>query len=196
MSTKKTVQFIRESSGEYRSKCSRFRIEKDDRGWWTALYKGVAIAYERGYPEAEAAAQSYQPNLAAEIGKFTKEVNGLKEPQEGLVAALKSLHHACSQAMMRLNDAVILTLPFKADEMVVHKIGPTQAKLSFIVSIKPNPYNLSEIRITTAPATAKKQPSKVNLRVYELDRIASLRHLRDNDDPVWDSGKGAWFLPW
>ena len=191
------LEFIRESSGEYRSKCGRFRIDKDDRQWWTASYKGVAIAYERGYPEAEAAAEAYEPNLVAEIDIFTKDVKGLREPQEGLVDALESLRHACSQAMMRLNDAIILTLPFKADQMVVHKMGPTQARLSFIVSIGSKPYNLSSIRLTTAPATAKKQPSKVNLRTHDLGKeILFLRHLRDDDAPVWDSKKGAWILPW
>jgi hypothetical protein len=191
------LEFIRESSGEYRSECGRFRIDKDDRQWWTASYKGVAIAYERGYPEAEAAAEAYKPNLAAEIDTFTKEVKDLKEPQEGLVDALGSLRHACSQAMMRLNDATILTLPFRVDEMVVRKMGLTNATLSFIVSIGSNPYNVSGIRLTTAPATAKKQASKINLRNHDLGKeIAFLRHLRDDDVPVWDSKRGAWVLPW
>lgn len=192
----KKIEFIRESSGEYFSKCGKFRIDKCY-NQWDVTYKGHLIAQESGYPEAEEAARSYQPDPVAEIHGMTKEVNGLKEPQEGLVDALESLRNACSQAMMRINDAIILTLPFKANEMVVHKMGPTQATLSFIVSIASNPYNLSDIRITTAPATAKKQPSKVNLRKHELGKeILFLRHLRDDDNPVWDSKKGAWTLPW
>ena len=190
------LKFIRESSGEYLSKCGRFRIDKCY-NQWDVSYKGRLIAQERDYPAAEEAAQAYHPDPVDEIHGMIKEISGLKEPQKGLVDAIDSLRHACSQAMMRLNDAAILTLPFKVDEMVVHKMGQTNATLSFIVSIRSNPYNVSDIRLTTAPATAKKQASKINLRNHDLGKeITFLRHLRDDDAPVWDSKKGAWTLPW
>lgn len=192
----KKLEFIREASGEHQSRCGKYRIDKD-RGQWDVTYKGVLIARLSDYLDAELAAQSHQPDTVAEIHSMIKEIKELKEPQEVLVDALESLRHACSQAMIRINDAIILTLPFKANEMVVHKMGPTQATLSFIVSIASNPYDLSDIRITTAPATAKKQPSKVNLRKHDLGKeISFLRHLREDDAPVWDSKRGIWTLPW